>query len=168
MIKVESLNSTFMKLVLASIALFLFTIVIYSQPKTPSENFKFHSVSLSPNLVFVKGKTGLVGELDIVFSKNKHLFKLALTGGGEVDVCVLGPCRTVSFASYDFLYGREFKTADWFSIDVFAGVGYFYLKSPDPDSTDYIKEYTVGIPLQTRFRFLASNKINVGVHIYGI
>ncbi|MBZ0327431.1 MAG: hypothetical protein K8F54_07475 [Altibacter sp.] len=52
-------------------------------------------------------------------------------------------------------------------MEVFAEVGYFYLSMPVPDTSDYIKKYTVGIPLQTRFRFLASNKINVGLDIYG-
>jgi hypothetical protein len=153
-----------MKLILVFIATLLSAFTIYSQ--TSSEKFKFHSVSASPNLGIVKGSTTLGGEADIVFSKGKHLFKLVAAVGSEAESC-FGLCRSVSFTTYDLMYGREFGKLESISFDVFAGVGYFYVRYPDPNNSDYRKENTIGFPVQARLRFMAAKKFNLGIHMGG-
>ena len=142
----------------------LFCEQLYGQEST--EKLKIHSVSIALNL-YVANNLGLNGSADVTFRLSKKLFKTAVAAGGEIPTCAIGPCRSDSFSSYDLLYGREFRTSNLLSFDVFAGIGYFRYKSPLPSSQDYLTEETVGVPLQTRVRIMISQKLDMGIQLHG-
>lgn len=134
----------------------------------PDGKFELHSVSLAPNFYASNSSTGFMGNLDLTFNKNRHLFKASVMAAAEIDICFWGPCYTDNYYSYDLMYGREFIGKKGVALDVFAGVGYFHFKTsnPDPNNRGYMSKKTIGFPIQTRLRFRDGEIFNLGLQLH--
>ena len=128
--------------------------------------FKVKSVSLAPNFYIGNGNTGFMGNLDLVFNKNRHLFKASIMVASEIDVCVWGPCYSDNYYSFDLMYGREFFVKKGIAIDVFAGVGYLLFETSNPDLRGYMTKKTIGFPIQARLRFRDGKTFNLGLQLH--
>ena len=67
------------------------------------------------------GDGGLSGILELTVAENKNLFLVNYLAGSAV--VIFGP--SISVNELNLQYGREFKASNWFSVECYAGVGYF-------------------------------------------
>ncbi len=130
---------------------------------------KFHSISIAPNLYAANSNTGFMGNLDLAASIKEHIFKLSTMAASEVDICVWGPCLNDEIYSFDVMYGREFLKDRKLAIDLFAGVGYFNLKTQNREANQsgYISKKTIGFPVQARLRLREGKEFNLGLQLHG-
>ena len=133
-----------------------------------SPKLKLHSASISPNFYAGNGNTGFLVNADLALSLGNHLFKASALAASEVDICVLGPCYSDNYYSFDLMYGQEFKVGERTAIDLFAGAGYlkFKTRNPNRDERGYVEYNTIGFPLQGRLRFRDGKTFNVGIQMH--
>lgn len=148
------------------LALLLFVPWVF-MAQSDHDNFRFKSNSIATNYYSGNGKSGFLAGLDLSFQKVDHIFKVSAMAAAEVDIC-LGECLQDNVYSFDALYGRELPIGRSMALDIFAGVGYFHLKTANPDTRqhNYVSEKTVGFPLQGRFRFRRGKIFNMGLQLH--
>ena len=151
-----------MKTIITSI--FLFLCISIKAQDNGQEKLKLHSFSFSPlNVYFDNHTGGLSFSAEGVLKKENNLYKLLILGGSEFNF--LGG-RKDSFIEIDALFGKELFIADWFYLDIFAGVGYFNYKEPDQESNGMIENQTAGVPLQSKLRFQTKSPLAFGVQLH--
>ena len=169
------------KYIWISLLLFVFAINFYGQES--SRKLKFHAIDFSPLNVYGGNKAnGIILSAGISIKMEKHILKLFVLTGSELNISVLGPSTSERFSELSLLYGRETDIKKWLYIDGYAGIGYFSytLKTPEAipgtggsgwfDSPDYKDEEdrtsTIGFPLQGRIGFQPGRRFSLGLQFH--
>jgi hypothetical protein len=106
----------------------------------------------------VNGHDGLAFISDLTVSLDRNLISVAYLGGTSLKI-LDGP--NYNFKEYSLSYGREWKVANWFSFEGFAGFGHFTQTSKDSNiGTDK----TVSFPLKVNAKFYFTKKFGMGLN----
>ncbi|MCF6129597.1 outer membrane beta-barrel protein [Flavobacterium sp. AS60] len=103
--------------------------------------------------------SGLTFLADATFALDKNLFSVSYLGGQEE--AILADTK-YNFNELSLLYGREWRAAKWFSLEGFAGVGYYNQKIEDEATDETEKKNTVSIPLRVNPKFYITKKFGLG------
>ncbi|MCF6307570.1 MAG: hypothetical protein L3J09_06420 [Flavobacteriaceae bacterium] len=167
--------------------LFFTSLLVTAQEE--NTKIKLHSFSVTPLNVYVNSNAGGISlGADLVIKKDKHLVKLTLLGGGEINISTLGPSRAESFYEIDLLYGREIRLKKRLFLDIYGGIGYFNQVISTPEkipgsgssssgfggfsfgTSEYENNIenniTIGLPLQSRIRFQTGRRFSVGLQLH--
>ncbi|CAL2056420.1 hypothetical protein [Tenacibaculum sp. 190524A05c] len=151
--------------------LILFSVLTISNvfSQDVDDKFRVHSLSLGIGAPrSSKISLGLGANMDLAFSKGKHLFKFMAGGASELSFNLFGNKNIRdSFEEYSIMYGRAFEVKKWLSFDFFGGIGYANIKYNLDTSNGFDDEFksikTVGFPLQLRIRFITSRLFSIGM-----
>jgi hypothetical protein len=145
---------------------FFFSLILNINAQEKNNGIEVHSISFSPLSIYFANRDGGFGmNIDVSFSKGKHIFKIYAGGASEFTISYGGGKRTDSFGEYNILYGRELKIKKWFGIDLFAGAGYFNFKYNGGSSTEYNKG-VIGFPLHSKIRFNTGRIFSLGLQLH--
>ncbi|MDY7393686.1 outer membrane beta-barrel protein [Aureibaculum sp. 2210JD6-5] len=146
----------------------VFPLSILSQNN--SEIFYLKSAAVSPGAyIFNKpnldSSAGFLLNGEVAFGYKQNVFMLSVNAGEEIDL--FGYNDNVQ--QINLMYGREFPLSNRFSVDAFAGLGYFSVKTRDyfyENSKNVIKNKrftTMGFPISARIRYKFNDFISLGL-----
>jgi hypothetical protein len=123
---------------------------------------RFHAVNFGLGTFHlqkdINGQDGVSFVADLTVSLDRNLISVAYVGGTSIKI-LDGP--NYNFEEYGLSYGREWKVANWFRLEGFAGVGHFTLKSKD---SNIGADKTVSFPLKVNAKFYFTKKFGMGLN----
>lgn len=141
--------------------IFLLSGTIYSQEST---SIKFHSVSAGFGGFYFKKEISEGGGIsyltDVTLSKGKNLLSVAYLGGDEIGVV---GSSNYSFSEISLSYGREFKVNNWFSLEGFAGLGFYNQTSGVADVAD---DNSISFPFKINSKFYFNKRFGMGINAH--
>ncbi len=133
-----------------------------------NDRFRFNSFSFSLGGSNTSIFNGFASSAELGFSKGEHLFKAYRGRVTSIAINIFGGENEPNiFDEYSVMYGKEFGSKKWVSIDLFAGLSYNKFKYKPKNeisiSSDFIKRSSIGLPMQAKLRFLPKSFISIGI-----
>lgn len=127
-----------------------------------SSKIKLHAVNIGLGSFHlqkdINGHDGLCFIADFTVSLNKNLISASYLGGTSIKI-LDGP--SYNFKEYSLSYGREWKVANFFRLEGYAGLGHFTQNSKDPNVGI---DKTASFPLKVNAKFYFTKKFGMGLN----
>lgn len=135
-----------------------------SRAQESSGKLKFHAANVGFGFYTIdrlNNDGGLSFITDATFSIDKNLISASCAFGSEF---VLFGEVSYDFKETSLLYGREWKPADWFALEGFAGIGYYIVEySNYKTNYETIKDNAVSFPLRLNAKFYFNQHFGMGL-----
>jgi hypothetical protein len=139
---------------------FLISNLSYSQNN--SNKIRINSISSGFGAFYFEKSNSEGGGASFVLNgnleSNKNLVNLCFLTGAEIGVV---GSSTYNFNEFSATYGRELQFTSWFSIESFAGLGYYYQNSKN---SSVVSGNSISFPIKLNLIFYFTNKIGVGIY----
>lgn len=145
-------------------ALLLLTSSLHSQ-EFKNIHFDLGSFTTSNKSVGFEG-LNLKVNFGTTLSIDKNLIKLEFYKGGELQ---LFGGKSENLFGINAMYGRDFLTSDYLSLEIYGGIGFFQ-EEIDIDTTTndiFITNETIALPLKVEFSFKTFGIFHSGIYLEG-